>query len=585
MHCDRFLKEKLSPPMISSITFAPIDNIIAYLFIAAVFEALAIYLYQFRRTPGALLLVYCQVCKGVWVAAEAFCTLGPDLPAKLFWVRFTDWAPLLLIYFWFEFIWEVSQQKGRLATVALYAVRGLTAAFVLIIAFDGWLGWYYGPVSLAGQVLTIGYGPAVWPMMAFCYALNVVCLAVSVRWVYMARGLRRRQALALAITPVFNFLGTLLGYTIELPALQAVSPQKAGQLLSAFYVTWVFYRWRVYSILPLAQDAVTRRMDDGLMVVDEKGYIVDMNPAAKAIFAGLPAAVGDRFAQVAAAWPVMDEVGAVPEGVEASRVLGGESRFYLISTIPLETPQGNPLGRTMVFKDITQQKRDQQKLLENEKALAILTERDRLGRELHDGQGQIWNYLGLELQSVRAQIDGGRAEAAAAQLERLLGVVREQNADTRESIVGLKKTAAASDDFVTNLENYLKWYEKNNGIAVSFSLPATPITGLLGQAGEVQLLRIILEALTNVRKHAEAREAKVIVEKTDKEVTVTVEDDGRGFDMAVGPGERKSFGLQIMAERAEEAGGRLEIESRPGGGTRVMVHFPLDAKESMVDSI
>ncbi len=318
-------------------TFPPIDNLIPYFFIAAVFEALAVYLFQFRNIPGAMMLVYCQVCKGVWITARAFCSMSPDLPVKLFWARFTEWAPLLLIYFWFEFILEVGQQKGRLTTALKYAVRGATAALVVIIGFDSSLGWYYGPVSLTGNVLTIAFGPAAWVTMAFCYALNVVCIMMSLGWIYRTRGLRRQQAIVLSVTPVFNFVGNIIGYASN---FQAVPPQVIGLLLSAIYVTWIFYRWRVYSILPLAQDAVTRKMDDGLMVVDEKGYIVDMNPAAKAIFTGLPAAVGDKFAQVAEAWPALAEAVDGPEGVEASRGQD-ESRFYHISTIPLATPQGD----------------------------------------------------------------------------------------------------------------------------------------------------------------------------------------------------------------------------------------------------
>lgn len=565
-------------------TFPPIDNIIPYLGIAAVFEALAVYLFQFRKIPGAMLLVYCQICKGVWVSAKVFGGMSPDLPTKIIWARFTEWAPLLLIYFWFEFIWEVSQQKGKMSAIVPYIIRGVVVALVLVIGFDNWPGWYWGPVSLDGQVLMSEFGPAAWATMIFCYLLNLLCLGLSVRWIYSARGLRRQQAVVLSVTPLFSFIGNILVYFSD---IRVVSPQVVGLLLSAVYVTWVFYRWRVYSILPLAQDAVTKSMIDGLVVVDEKGYIVDMNPAAKDIFTGLPATVGNKFQENAAAWPVLAEISgnSGAEIREASRNNTGERRYYQISTMPLKTPQGDPLGKTILFKDITQQKHDQEKMLEQQKALAILAERDRLGRELHDGQGQIWNYLGLELQSVQSQISGGRAEAAATKLEKLLGVVREQNIDTRESIIGLKKSATASDDFVANLDNYLKWYEKTIGIKASLSLPTTPITGILNQTGEVQLLRIILEALTNVRKHAEASEVKVIIDKTESEVTVTIEDNGCGFDAAAVPSEKKSFGLQIMAERATEAGGRLEIQSKPGEGTRVTIRFRPNDKEGIRESI
>ncbi len=119
--------------MSSVITFMPVDNLILYLGITAVFEALAVYLLQFRKTPGAMMLVYCQLCKGIWIAAKVFCGISSDLPTKLFWARLTEWMPLLLIYFWFELIWESSRPQGKTAAIMRYTVRGIVAGLVLII--------------------------------------------------------------------------------------------------------------------------------------------------------------------------------------------------------------------------------------------------------------------------------------------------------------------------------------------------------------------------------------------------------------------------------------------------------------------
>ncbi|MDT8899703.1 histidine kinase N-terminal 7TM domain-containing protein [Anaeroselena agilis] len=540
----------------------------AYLLIAAVFEALAVYLFQFRKIPGAMMLVFCQICKGIWIAARAFCSMSPDLPTKLLWARFAEWAPLLLIYFWFEFILEVSQQKGRLTTALKYAVRGITAALVAIIGFDSSLGWYYGPVSLTGNVLTIAFGPAAWVTMVFCYALNVVCILISLGWIYRTKGLRRQQAIALSVTPVFNFVGSMVGYASN---FQAVPPQVIGLLLSAIYVTWVFYRWRVYSILPLAQDAVTKSMIDGLMVVDEKGYIVDMNPAAQAILAGLPAAVGGKFVYVAEAWPALAEAVAVPDGGEASRGQD-ESRFYHISTIPLATPQGDPLGRTLVFKDITQRKRDQQRLLESEKALAILTERERLGRELHDAQGQFPAYVKTHTQAVRLLLQKGRDEEADRHLSRLADAADEAFADVRESIASLK-TASGEWDFFKNLAVWLSRFEKSSGIATEYSGPESRPAKWIAPAAEVQLLRIVQEVMVNTRKHSGAGRAEVVISTSDERLTLTIADNGQGFD--TGQSKNGGYGLRIIGERAAEIGGSLEIRSATGQGTTVTVVVPL----------
>ena len=120
-----------------------------------------------------------------------------------------------------------------------------------------------------------------WPVgfvkIMFCYLLNLVGLGLSARWVLKTKGLRRRQAWALSIIPIFSFLENIIGY---FPPFSGFLPQLTRFLLSGVYTTWAFYRWRVYSILPLAREAVADNMIDGLLVEDEKGYIVDMNPAA-----------------------------------------------------------------------------------------------------------------------------------------------------------------------------------------------------------------------------------------------------------------------------------------------------------------
>lgn len=568
--------------MSAVITFVPVDNIVLYLGIAAVFEALAVYLLQFRKTPGAMMLVCCQLAKGIWIAAKVFCGMSSDLPTKLFWARFTEWMPLLLIYFWFEFIWEASRPQGKIAAALRYAVRGMVAGLVLVIGFDSQLGWYYGPMTLDDQLLTIAFGPAAWVTMAFCYALNLVCLGLSVRWVYSTKGLRRQQAVVLAVTPLFNFIGNILSYTLN---LQAVSPQIVGQLLSACYITWVFYRWRVYSILPLAQDAVTHDMIDGLVVVDEKGYIVDLNPAARTILTGLPAVVGEPFHNVTAAWPALAGIGDGdgPETREALRETNAEQAFYQLRALPLKTPQGNPLGKTILLKDITRQKQDQKKMLETEKALSILSERERLGRELHDGHGQLWSYFQVQLEAVRSRLEKNDPVQAGVLLDKLANNMQGMHVDIRESITGLQLASTAEQGIWQSLEEYLQWFKQNYEITATLTISQEFIPGLLPPTTEVQLLRIIQEALTNIRKHANARQVSITVTKSGGRVDIEVVDDGNGFDMAAAATKKGSFGLKIMQERAGEIGAKLRIKSKPNAGTRLSLQIPVtDGKERLL---
>ena len=98
---------------------------------------------------------------------------------------------------------------------------------------------------------------------------------------------------------------------------------------------------------------------------------------------------------------------------------------------------------------------------------------------------------------------------------------------------------------------------------------------------ELQLLRILQEALSNVRKHARAKSARVELAQVDGRVSAAVQDDGRGFDPEAMHREGfPRFGLAIMRERAQSIGGELSVESAPGRGTRVSIEVPVIRDES-----
>ncbi|MBI4277713.1 MAG: histidine kinase, partial [Armatimonadetes bacterium] len=125
---------------------------------------------------------------------------------------------------------------------------------------------------------------------------------------------------------------------------------------------------------------------------------------------------------------------------------------------------------------------------------------------------------------------------------------------------------------------YLHQYSLQSGIHVDLVTPGRD-TPRLSPLVEIQLLRIIQEALANVRKHASASRAAVRFDTEGGFLVATIEDDGRGIDngqQALGRGPR--FGLQTMRERAESVGGTFTVESAPGHGTTVIVKVPLSAE-------
>jgi signal transduction histidine kinase len=207
--------------------------------------------------------------------------------------------------------------------------------------------------------------------------------------------------------------------------------------------------------------------------------------------------------------------------------------------------------------------------------LAILEERERIAREMHDGLGQVLGYVNTKTLAVARLLDVGKVEEARIQVSQLEDAAKDVYADVREAILGLHTTLNPERDFLSALSEYIAGFERQSGIQVALDVSAWPEPSPLPLTAEVQLVRIVQEALANVRKHAHARHATVQLTTRNGAVQLSIVDDGRGFDPTQLDREGwPRFGLQTMRERAEGIGGTFAIESHAEVGTRVMISVP-----------
>ena len=214
------------------------------------------------------------------------------------------------------------------------------------------------------------------------------------------------------------------------------------------------------------------------------------------------------------------------------------------------------------------------RLRERDRQGAILAERDRIARELHDSLAQVLGSTHLRLRTLLARPEVAERARISGELEELAVVNEEAYRDVREAILGLRE-ASRTQGLVEALGVYLDKYAQQSGLTVELesSIDGEPA---LTAASEIQVIRVIQEALTNVRKHARATKARIRIASAEPgTLTIVVEDDGRGFDPTAAPSQRDGgYGLQTMRERMQLAGGSLRIDSRPGHGTRVIAVVP-----------
>jgi len=214
------------------------------------------------------------------------------------------------------------------------------------------------------------------------------------------------------------------------------------------------------------------------------------------------------------------------------------------------------------------------RLYEEVRSLATLEERERIAREMHDGLAQALGLLHMKLRWAEEHSASDNPPQIADALREMTTISAHAYEEVRQSIFGLRTMVSRGLGLIPTLTEYLHEFSAQNGIGVEFEVvDGRPIH--LSPASEVQLIRIIQEALTNVRKHAGASRAWVRLQRQNPWVRVTVEDNGRGFDPAsLASPDRLHFGLQTMRERAEGLGGKLEIDTAPGRGTRIVATLP-----------
>jgi PAS domain S-box-containing protein len=254
---------------------------------------------------------------------------------------------------------------------------------------------------------------------------------------------------------------------------------------------------------------------------------------------------------------------AVREGRHCTVVLrnyrkDGSLFWNELSIYPVRDEDGLTTSFVGVQNDITERIRTEEILSEIRRA-----ERRRIARDLHD---VVLQDLSGALQSLRLTHLRAKRSETSLDLEEELGALGRASSGLRNAIYDLRREKERP--FLESVEslvelNQLATPEREIRLVVEEGL-AVDLSG----ETSVELLRILQEALANVRRHSAARNVEVGLRTDDEAILLEVADDGRGFD----PGSaRAGIGLSAMRERVEELDGKIEVKSRPGEGTKVMV--------------
>ena len=219
---------------------------------------------------------------------------------------------------------------------------------------------------------------------------------------------------------------------------------------------------------------------------------------------------------------------------------------------------------------------ENQRLVSREKEMAVSEERNLLAQELHDSIAQSLAFLNLQAQLMEDSLRRSAMDETREVLGQIREGIQESYDDVRELLVHFR-TRIKHEDIELTIRGSLEKFELQTGIKTALAVSGTSIP--LSPEQHLQVLHILQEALSNVRKHSGAQRVEIEMRR-DGGYWFRVRDDGRGFDPAALDSKKGvHVGLRIMKERAQRIGGKISIESMPGRGSEITLTLPLAQRQ------
>lgn len=538
---------------------------------------LGFYSWHRRHIPAAkIFAVACLlggfVSLGVVLERSAEC-----FPTKIFWIKFIAvWQqPLATVVTCFVLQYAgLGWWLNRRTYILLFL---LPLVSVLIMVTNDFHHLFWAEFWMDRYVVW-SRGRLYWLFNSYIYLLGIVNFVVLVRLAVRSPGHRLPVAIIVSCQ-IFS----RLGYTIDKLHAGLIGPGESvflivGVMSVAYAVT--FLRFHAIDPVAAARAVALQQMREGFFVLDIQGRISDVNPVGAAMLFTPEIDLRHKLlGEVMSFDPGMLEKLQQTENGQVDITLekGNFARHYQMNWTVLRERNAQVIGQLILLHDVTEQRRDQTRILEQQHVVATLQERERLAREIHDGIGQTFGYVGVQAQSILKWLHDGNNEKAESLLQRLVEVAKDAHADVRESILCLKTGSGEGWSFIPALKEYIDKFQTHYGIRTELSFGSGIDENLVDPRTGVHLLRAIQEALTNARKHSGAGLVCVGMEMIGATVVITITDDGRGFDISRFEGGNDGhFGLIFMKDRMAQIGGSLNIDSVPGAGAILTLEAPMD---------
>ena len=569
----------------------------------------AVYAWRHRAVTG-LSPTALMVGNTLWLLGYGIATGTHELGARIFWAKF-------------QYLGIGALSVGLITIALSYAgyQRWLKPRFILLFSLIpiastllAWTNEYHLLIwreiwlDIRGGValLNLRYGPFFYAYLAYNYCAAAFCALTFIRHAISTRNLQHRQSILLLAGLLLPWVGNLLYLSGRNP-FPGLDLTLAGLTITTLVIFWGGMDSMLLGSSPIPRDKVIEDMPDIVVILDMRDRVIDINPAGVARL-GLPR---QRILGYSLQYLMPNEKQHLITlqnvwNAQEQIILGTPEQpiYFNMRITPLYNWRGELDGRMGVLRDVSElhqrevdlrQAKDmleetnqrlvsemasreaaQNQVLEQQRMLAALKERERLARDLHDGFGQVLGFVHLQVHAVRKVLADGDGQKADSHLLRIAQVTHDSQMQMRDTIRQLRSPVQGGERrFFNALGILIERFSRDHNIPVSLEIaPEVKRRGFETPVGD-QLINIIQETLTNAGKHSGASSILIQFSEQGDRAKITIGDNGKGFDSSQEINKKEHFGLLFMHERAQQIGGELLVHPNPDGGTLVTVYVPL----------
>jgi len=594
---------------------------------------IASYAWQRRSLPGALPLSLMSISVAIWLCGYAMRLSSLSFPLALWWVRFQFVGIVVLPVAW---LWFAAEYTGSLPWLNRRRVwlLGIVPVLTMVMMLTNdvhRLFWQSitliikGPFTLVEAV----HGVWFWVHTAYSYLCLLAGAFVLLRFILRTPGLFYGQV-GVLLTVV---IAPLLANALDLAGIRVwggLDLTPFGFAVSLAMLAWNLFRLRMFEIRPIARDMVLQSMNDGIMAVDEHGWVVEVNRAAAALIGLSPTQIIGKPARDALArWPAMveryREVREAAEEIEVA--VGSDQRWFDMRILPIVDARRTYRGRLFVWRDITAERRIRDELQRNNQRLLAVQQELIAARDAAEAGNRVKSaFLAHMSHEIRTPL------TAIAGYCHLLetGIERQSLAQTRADLEAIRVATGHLLDLANNVlemaqiesgqttlhEMAFDVAEMMRDVTATMqpllrrhrnrlTLVGTEAVGVVqGDAAKVR--QVLLNLVSNAVKFTTDGEVEVgaaceAVAGERLRLRVWVRDTGKGIapermatlftpfaiaEEEIGREQRGAgLGLAISQHYCRLMGGELIITSAPGGGTLAAFWTPVRAAQVVLADV